>query len=428
MFEVKNSKVYNRLLFDEVSRQSKFTSQYLVQLILSTVITTLGLLDDNNIVVIGAMLLSPLFWPVTGVALGIITTKRNMLKNSVISLIVSTLLVLMVSAAITSVVPPNVISSEIQTRINPDLMDLFVALSVSVMGVLALYFPSISSSATGVAISISLLPPLCVSGVGMAYFTGKIVFKSFLLYSTNVGAIIFVGVLIFYLLGVRPQKFVEKKRFRIGVVLSGVLMLLLSMPLSVYLKETVKQNSISNSVTKTLVQEMKLIDEKSKVENVNVEFSVEKINISVLVYLSEDVAMTEKNKEYLLDRLQNITESEVSLDMSLINIVSLQPEAETKRVALKRDVQTFVNSWVKYLNTSAKIESTKITFSTDKDGAVVQVDILLTLRVYEDSPIRFSYVEELTKALEIEFGYSFNVEVELIPVSKLMEPNLETTI
>ncbi|MFC1622337.1 TIGR00341 family protein [Patescibacteria group bacterium] len=413
MIEIKSNQMYQRLLFSEVAKLSKFTGQYLVQLILSTVITTLGLLDNNTIVVLGAMLLSPLFWPITGIALGIITTRRNLLKNSVISAVVSTIIVFIVSSVITVLLPVNTISAAIQLRVSPDLIDLFIALAVSIIGVLALYFPSISSSATGVAISISLVPPLCVSGIGLAFLNGRYIWKSLLLYGTNVGAIIFAGVVIFYLLGVRPKALEEEKRFRMGVLLSSLIMFLLSIPLSFYLKETISQNQISSSLSKILKDEMALLNREVKVEDINMEFGSDKLDIEALIYLPEEVFITRKYKDMLLNKLSEESGSEVNLDMSIINTVSLKSEEDVQKTALRQSIRDATYLKVKDIVNNVRIEDVKVTLGEE-------VQVLLTVRAPSDFNLEYSDIKLIERSLEEEFNTEIVIETEVIQVDKIL--------
>lgn len=51
---------------ENVSEEIKLKGHYLLLLFFSTIIATLGLLTNSAAVVIGAMLISPLFWPILG--------------------------------------------------------------------------------------------------------------------------------------------------------------------------------------------------------------------------------------------------------------------------------------------------------------------------------------------------------------------------
>src|SRR5690606_21179451 len=125
---------------------------------------------------------------------------------------------------------------EILSRVNPNLLDLFIALASSVIGIFAVYYPRISSSAAGVAISSALLPPLCVSGIGLANRSIDLFKGSFLLFSSNLAAIVFAGALTLYLLGFKPRREQDQKRFSFGLLISSIFIIALSIPLAIYLQ------------------------------------------------------------------------------------------------------------------------------------------------------------------------------------------------
>ncbi len=59
-------------------------------------------------------------------------------------------------------------NSQITGRISPRLIDLFAALVAGAAGAFAMSRDDVADSLRGVAIAISLVPPLCVVGIGMA--------------------------------------------------------------------------------------------------------------------------------------------------------------------------------------------------------------------------------------------------------------------
>ena len=424
------SSTKKRYLFDSVFAQTRFTRHYILQLIFSTIITTLGLITNNNVVVIGAMLISPLFWPVMGIALGIITTRRNILKNAAISLAVSLVLVLVFSTVIAWLVPFSAVSQEITARLDPNIIDLFIALATSVIGVLALYYPPISATAAGVAISISLLPPLSVVGIGIALWDWEIIGKAFLLFGTNIGAIVFMGVITLYLLKIRPKKREEEVRFKYGVLISGVLMILLSIPLSLYLKESIAQNIISKQVNGIISEEIQKLGTGARVDSLSVDvLSVSQdtpLDVHAVVYLPENVYMTQSERENLLEKISETTGKDVDLSFNIISTLSLQTDEDRERSILRKNIRDTINNEFESLDRELTIDNVDISFpGTQTDPDKPDVDIVIQVKQFSTAPLSFDDLQSLKSFLELKLNITANIEIEFIPVSRLRESTVD---
>ena len=427
---VKLSTSPKKYLFDSVFSQTQLSRQYVVQLIFSTIITTLGLITNNIVVVVGAMLLSPLFWPVLGIALGIITTRRNILKNAITSFLVSAVVVLIFSTFIGFLLPINELSPEITSRINPNLIDLFIALAASIIGVFALYYPTISATTAGVAISISLLPPLCIVGIGLAKLSGKIIFRSLLLFGTNTGAIVFVGVIALYILKIRPRKAEEEVRFKYGVLISGILMLVLSIPLSIYLKESIITNIVTSEVNTIINERIKQISSDARVEKVNIDFlSIGEdtpLDVDAVIYLPEGVFITRSQKEQLLNYISTKTKRDVSLKFNIISTLSLQTEEDKQKSLLRQGIREIIFEEFEEFGSGVVIDNIEITFPMTKtDPQKQDVDILILVKQYGVEPLTYDDRQNLKDFLEFKLNIIANIEIEFIPISRLKETPLE---
>ena len=78
-------------------------------------------------------------------------------------------------------------------RINPKLIDLLAALATGTVGAFALVRSDISDTLPGVAIAISLVPPLAVVGLLLSVQRYADAAGAALLFGTNVAAIIATG-------------------------------------------------------------------------------------------------------------------------------------------------------------------------------------------------------------------------------------------
>src|SRR5690606_31693651 len=121
-------------------------------------------------------------------------------------------------------------SSQVAGRIHPRTVDLLAALATGAVGAIALARSDISDTLPGVAIAISLVPPLAV--VGLTLEAGAIdeALGALLLFGTNVAAILLSGVIVMavYKVSQRDEnhgRHHHKQGLAIGVIVVAVVVL-----------------------------------------------------------------------------------------------------------------------------------------------------------------------------------------------------------
>lgn len=187
-------------VYEALNPVSRPHIDFYVLLILATVISTFGLLMNNSVVIIGAMLIAPLMEPILGISFSSLTRNGPFLVRSTATLISGILLVVLVSYLLSLPFPHLSITDEVLTRIKPNLLDLVVALATGFVAGYAKVRKHLSGTLYGVSVSISLLPPLCVVGIGLATGRFEIYMGAALLFLTNLNSILFSGVLAFLLI------------------------------------------------------------------------------------------------------------------------------------------------------------------------------------------------------------------------------------
>jgi uncharacterized hydrophobic protein (TIGR00271 family) len=214
MFEEKNKlfntqEVNHNDVIQKLVKESSPRKTFLAMIFLSSVIAALGLLNDSVTVVIGAMLVAPLLWPVIGISMGLIVRDWKMIQLSSISVFFSVVIAVATSMVITFFYVPLGASREILLTTNPTFM-FPVAIAAGAAAAFALVYPSIREAVTGVAISVALLPPLVSVGIGLGGTDWELMRRSAELFSINLLGIILTALLVFAALGFyRYQRTVE---------------------------------------------------------------------------------------------------------------------------------------------------------------------------------------------------------------------------
>jgi uncharacterized hydrophobic protein (TIGR00271 family) len=193
-------------LFIERDWRSPSASRFWVLLVLATVIATSGVIADSTASVIGAMIVAPLMTPILGIALAIVLGDRGALLRSVAYVVGGAILVIAIAYVIGMFQfhPDDYATNgQVAARISPRLIDLLAALATGTVGAFALVRRDISDALPGVAIAISLVPPLAVVGLLLEAGRYADASQSLLLFGTNVAAIIATGTLVLRLYKVR---------------------------------------------------------------------------------------------------------------------------------------------------------------------------------------------------------------------------------
>src|SRR3954453_4111943 len=193
------------LFFEGEQSHRKFT-KFWTLLPLSAVIATAGIASNSTATVIGAMIVAPLMTPILGTALAIVLADRANVLRSVLMVLAGALLVVVMGYLLGLLAPvPEVAATneQVAQRVDPHLVDLIAALATGAVGAFALVRSDISDALPGVAIAISLVPPLAVVGLLLQVHRYHDSMQALLLFGTNVAAILATGVVVFLLYKVR---------------------------------------------------------------------------------------------------------------------------------------------------------------------------------------------------------------------------------
>lgn len=185
-------------------------SSFFLRLVVATVIATAGIAADSATTIIGAMLVAPLMSPMLGSALATAVGRPRRTLATFALTVCGMAVVFAVSIGITAIIPVDVdmsTNSQVLARTSPRLVDLIIALAAGFMAALASIRRDIPDAVPGIAISASIVPPLCV--VGAAFYEGApaAALGAFLLFVTNYVAIQIAGAAVYLLAGLGTRAF-----------------------------------------------------------------------------------------------------------------------------------------------------------------------------------------------------------------------------
>lgn len=193
-------------LFVGSTDRDRDLSAYWVLLLLSAVIAAAGVVADSTATVIGAMIVAPLMRPILGVALALVLADRRELVRALMFVLGGAALVILVGLLVGMVTQFPVVAEtngQVSGRVSPRLIDLLAALATGLVGAFALVRSDVSDTLPGVAIAISLVPPLAVVGLALESGEADQALGALLLFGTNVAAIVSTGVVLLLVSGLR---------------------------------------------------------------------------------------------------------------------------------------------------------------------------------------------------------------------------------
>jgi len=213
-------------LFVSLREEAKASQSFMILILLSTLLATVGLYLNSASVIIGAMLLAPLMQPLVSFSMGILRRNQSIFSVSLKTIMIGVGIALVSSAFLALLLPFEIVTNEMKGRLQPSLLDLMVALISGTAAAYAKNNEKIVGSLVGVSIAVALIPPIAVAGIGLGWMKWDMFYYAFLLFLTNFAGIVFAASMLFLIQGFSPIK--EAKR---GILFSLFAAVLISIPL-----------------------------------------------------------------------------------------------------------------------------------------------------------------------------------------------------
>ncbi|BDZ41752.1 membrane protein [Paraoerskovia sediminicola] len=221
----------DRLDLDSGDTQAK-RSAFWAMLSLSGLIAIAGVITDSTATVIGAMIIAPLSTPILGVGLGIVTGRPKRVARSLLYVVAGLALVVLMGYLIALLLPATtsvLTNSQVTGRTSPGIPDLVAAFATGFAGAIALSRKDLGDVLPGIAIAISLVPPLGVVGVCLGQGAPSLALGALLLFVSNVVALVIASTVVFTVAGYAKEAIVaraasargDRRRRRTYVLIGG---------------------------------------------------------------------------------------------------------------------------------------------------------------------------------------------------------------
>ncbi|MDD2898356.1 MAG: TIGR00341 family protein [Desulfuromonadaceae bacterium] len=424
----KSSDVQHKEVIKELYERTELSGSYVGALIFANLIALLGLLSNSVAVVIGAMLISPLMGPIFSLGLSFAMGHLTLARKAARIIGASVLLTVIVAAIFTVFSPLKEATPEILARTHPNIYDLLVAIFAGAIGAIALCTrKNYLFTTAGIAIATAVIPPLSVVGYGVGTLQLSMAMGGFLLFFTNLVAIVISSDIVFMLLRFRSSM-VEENSYplKLRVKILAVTLSVISIPLIVTLVNDVRRLNLSKRIEQTLNSHLNsegnsrltgfsVSREGNDVKVLASVNTVAGIDAATETRLKKDLALTTKHSvklelEQIIVKVGAIKASEASLTKS---IISLPPPPRETLATLRgktlgmikeacSEAGTFLAPW--------PVKNCGVTFS---DGAG---PVTIQLKVGRDFGLSDQEQRWLAIAVEKKLDYPVMLQAETAPL------------
>ena len=205
-------------LYNRIERDARLDSTFLLMVFLSTIVASIGLIESNVAVIVGAMVIAPLLGPNISLAFATSLGDSELMWQSLKTNLAGLGLALLLAVLIGFTWPGYLDSSEILVRTDVGLDGVVLALASGAAAVLSLT-TGLSSALVGVMVAVALLPPAATLGMMIGGGQLDMALGAGLLLAVNVVCINLSAKLMFLLKGVKPRTWLEKRKARQSVTI-----------------------------------------------------------------------------------------------------------------------------------------------------------------------------------------------------------------
>ncbi|MBN8429971.1 TIGR00341 family protein [Microbulbifer salipaludis] len=219
-------------LYATAEKSARLDRDYLVLVVLSTLVAAIGLLEDNVAVIIGAMVIAPLLGPNMAFGLGTALGDTALMRSALASLSVGVLVATLISVVIGLVWPWDAFSEELLARTNVGWDSVALALASGAAAALSMT-TGLSSVLVGVMVAVALLPPAATFGMMLGAGKWELAAGAGLLLAVNIVCVNLACKLVFLFQDIEPRTWWQKKSahrsMKIYITVWVVTLLLLSL-------------------------------------------------------------------------------------------------------------------------------------------------------------------------------------------------------
>tara|TARA_R110002124_G_scaffold60989_6_gene167221 strand:- start:749 stop:1747 length:999 start_codon:yes stop_codon:yes gene_type:complete len=206
-------------LYVEIARGAKFDLTFVLLVLLSTVVASIGLFNDNVAVIIAAMVIAPLLGPNMALAFGCALGDRELISRAAFANLTGIILAIAGAAVAGFVMPDKYSGPELISRTVIGYDAIALALASGAAGAISIT-TRVSNVLVGVMVAVALMPPAAATGymLGTERYTLAAGAGGLLL--VNIVCINLSAQIVFLAKGIKPRGWIEQREAKGATLIS----------------------------------------------------------------------------------------------------------------------------------------------------------------------------------------------------------------
>jgi uncharacterized hydrophobic protein (TIGR00341 family) len=207
----KSIRVSREELYSDAEQLTRFSSVFVLLTVFSALVASIGILRNNVVFIIGAMVIAPVLGPNVGLSLATALGDVDLSRKAIRAISVGVLVALVFSVVLGFILSVDPLTPELFSRTQVSFGDLVLALAAGSAAALS-FTTGLLSALIGVMVAVALLPPLVATGMLAGSGHWKLAVGSLLLFLANFICVNLSGVITFIVQGIRPLRWWETQK------------------------------------------------------------------------------------------------------------------------------------------------------------------------------------------------------------------------
>ncbi len=204
-------------IYEEVSKNARINYDFIVLVILSTIVATIGLIENSVAVIIGAMVIAPLLGPNIALSLATALGDIKLMAASAKSILLGVGISIALPYLMTFIISIPLENQELLARTHVGLDSIILALASGAAAALSIT-TGLSGVLVGVMVAVALLPPAAVFGLMLGSGNVELAINAGILLSVNIASVNLASKIVFLLKGITPRTWFEKEKAKNAMI------------------------------------------------------------------------------------------------------------------------------------------------------------------------------------------------------------------
>ncbi|AXX91379.1 TIGR00341 family protein [Malaciobacter molluscorum LMG 25693] len=216
-------------IYNEIKKNSNINSNFILLLVFSTIVATIGLIHNNLAIIIGAMVIAPLLGPNMAFSFAVSIGDAQLMYSSIKAVLLGFFIAIILPLIFALFFGQNLDTYELVSKTEVSYDSFILALASGAAASLSIT-AGLSSILVGVMVSAALLPPATVLGLMLGSGNSELAIGAAILLLINITSINLASKVVFFIKGIRPTFWDKKekaKKSMIIYILSWIIILII---------------------------------------------------------------------------------------------------------------------------------------------------------------------------------------------------------